>query len=181
MPAARSSRLFWRAARRLASSNCFSLAFTAAQCLEHYEFLLDRTAQRDNEEETTDDPRKLKPGASFLEGSKAPGFFQLLFSCFPFSLLSLSIGQTGSSLREHLKFILIHVNRVGPGAKMPRIMIKGGVWRNTEDEILKAAVMKYGKNQWSRIASLLHRKSAKQCKARWYGPYIVSSRSCSSD
>jgi len=47
-------------------------------------------------------------------------------------------------------------------------MIKGGIWRNTEDEILKAAVMKYGKNQWSRIASLLHRKSAKQCKARWY-------------
>ena len=49
-----------------------------------------------------------------------------------------------------------------------RIMIKGGVWKNTEDEILKAAVMKYGKNQWSRIASLLSRKSAKQCKARWY-------------
>jgi pre-mRNA-splicing factor CDC5/CEF1 len=51
---------------------------------------------------------------------------------------------------------------------MPRVMIKGGVWRNTEDEIMKAAVMKYGKNQWSRIASLLHRKSAKQCKARWF-------------
>lgn len=28
--------------------------------------------------------------------------------------------------------------------------------------------MKYGKNQWARIASLLVRKSAKQCKARWY-------------
>ncbi|VDD82820.1 unnamed protein product [Mesocestoides corti] len=28
--------------------------------------------------------------------------------------------------------------------------------------------MKYGKNQWARIASLLHRKSDKQCKARWY-------------
>ena len=26
--------------------------------------------------------------------------------------------------------------------KMPRVMIKGGVWRNTEDEIMKAAVMK---------------------------------------
>ncbi|OUC43697.1 Myb-like DNA-binding domain protein [Trichinella nativa] len=51
---------------------------------------------------------------------------------------------------------------------MVRVIIKGGVWRNTEDEILKAAVMKYGKNQWSRIASLLHRKSAKQCKARWF-------------
>lgn len=51
---------------------------------------------------------------------------------------------------------------------MPRIMIKGGIWKNTEDEILKAAVMKYGKNQWARIASLLHKKSAKQCKARWY-------------
>lgn len=47
-------------------------------------------------------------------------------------------------------------------------MIKGGVWKNTEDEILKAAVMKYGKNQWARISSLLVRKSAKQCKARWY-------------
>ena len=47
-------------------------------------------------------------------------------------------------------------------------MIKGGVWKNTEDEILKAAVMKYGKNQWSRISSLLVRKSAKQCKARWH-------------
>uniref|UniRef100_A0A8R1DZJ6 Cell division cycle 5-like protein n=1 Tax=Caenorhabditis japonica TaxID=281687 RepID=A0A8R1DZJ6_CAEJA len=51
---------------------------------------------------------------------------------------------------------------------MVRVIIKGGVWKNTEDEILKAAIMKYGKNQWSRIASLLHRKSAKQCKARWF-------------
>eukprot|EP01134_Creolimax_fragrantissima_P007395 CFRG7395T1 len=49
-----------------------------------------------------------------------------------------------------------------------RMIVKGGVWKNTEDEILKAAVMKYGKNQWARIASLLHRKTAKQCKARWY-------------
>lgn len=29
---------------------------------------------------------------------------------------------------------------------MVRIIIKGGVWRNTEDEILKAAISKYGKN-----------------------------------
>lgn len=28
--------------------------------------------------------------------------------------------------------------------------------------------MKYGLNQWARISSLLNRKSAKQCKARWY-------------
>lgn len=47
-------------------------------------------------------------------------------------------------------------------------MVKGGVWKNTEDEILKAAVMKYGKNNWARVASLMNRKSAKQCKARWY-------------
>ncbi|KAL8061728.1 hypothetical protein ABFX02_02G103800 [Erythranthe guttata] len=50
-----------------------------------------------------------------------------------------------------------------------RTMVKGGgVWKNTEDEILKAAVMKYGNNQWPRISSLLLRKSANQCKARWY-------------
>ena len=28
--------------------------------------------------------------------------------------------------------------------------------------------MKYGKNQWARISSLLVRKSPKQCKQRWY-------------
>lgn len=49
-----------------------------------------------------------------------------------------------------------------------RYLMKGGYWKNSEDEILKAAVMKYGLNQWSRISSLLARKSAKQCKARWY-------------
>ena len=47
-------------------------------------------------------------------------------------------------------------------------MVKGGIWKNIEDEILKSAVMKYGLNQWSRISSLLVRKSAKECKARWY-------------
>ncbi len=52
--------------------------------------------------------------------------------------------------------------------KMVRVIIKGGVWKNTEDEILKAAVMKYGKNQWARISSLLTRKTPKQCKARWF-------------
>jgi len=46
--------------------------------------------------------------------------------------------------------------------------VKGGIWKNTEDEILKAAVMKYGLNQWARISSLLVRKSASQCKSRWY-------------
>ncbi|KII88811.1 hypothetical protein PLICRDRAFT_42049 [Plicaturopsis crispa FD-325 SS-3] len=62
---------------------------------------------------------------------------------------------------------------------MVRIIIKGGaylgscLWRclltlNTEDEVLKAAIAKYGKNQWARISSLLVRKTPKQCKARWY-------------
>ncbi|CCX35413.1 putative Cell division control protein [Taphrina deformans PYCC 5710] len=47
-------------------------------------------------------------------------------------------------------------------------IVKGGVWTNVEDEILKAAISKYGKNQWARISSLLVRKTPKQCKARWY-------------
>lgn len=45
---------------------------------------------------------------------------------------------------------------------------RGGLWTNAEDEILKAAVSKYGLSQWSRCLSLLNRKTAKQCKARWY-------------
>lgn len=49
-----------------------------------------------------------------------------------------------------------------------RLQMKGGVWKNSEDEILKAAIMKYGLNQWSRVASLLPRKTAASCKSRWY-------------
>ncbi len=43
-----------------------------------------------------------------------------------------------------------------------------GTWSNVEDEVLKAAVMKYGKKQWPRVASLLHRRPADMCKARWF-------------
>ena len=49
-----------------------------------------------------------------------------------------------------------------------RIITKSSVWKNSEDEILKVSVMKYGKNNWPRVASLLNRKTAKQCKDRWY-------------
>ncbi|KAK2765678.1 Pre-mRNA-splicing factor cef1 [Arachnomyces sp. PD_36] len=46
-------------------------------------------------------------------------------------------------------------------------VVKGGVWTNVEDEILKSAVSKYGLQQWARVSSLLARKTPKQCKARW--------------
>jgi len=46
-------------------------------------------------------------------------------------------------------------------------VVKGGVWTNIEDEILKASISKYGLNQWARVSSLLARKTPKQCKARW--------------
>ncbi|KAI9799789.1 MAG: Pre-mRNA-splicing factor cef1 [Sarcosagium campestre] len=46
-------------------------------------------------------------------------------------------------------------------------VVKGGVWTSLEDEVMKSAVSKYGLNQWARVSSLLARKTAKQCKARW--------------
>lgn len=48
-----------------------------------------------------------------------------------------------------------------------KYMLKNNQWQNVEDEILKAAVMKYGFNQWDRIASLFPKKTTKQIKARW--------------
>lgn len=57
------------------------------------------------------------------------------------------------------------LNELTRDAKMP--VVKGGVWTNIEDEILKASVSKYGLNQWARVSSLLARKTPKQCKARW--------------
>lgn len=62
-----------------------------------------------------------------------------------------------------------HVAPPSPAWRLTMVrVVKGGVWKNTEDEILKAAVSKYGMNQWARISSLLVRKTPKQCKARWY-------------
>ncbi|QLL32657.1 hypothetical protein HG536_0D01790 [Torulaspora globosa] len=47
------------------------------------------------------------------------------------------------------------------------LYVKGGVWSNLEDQIVKAAIQKYGTHQWSKVASLLHKKTAKQCETRW--------------
>ncbi|KAG2300915.1 hypothetical protein Bca52824_037387 [Brassica carinata] len=58
-----------------------------------------------------------------------------------------------------------------------RNMRKGGSWKEGEDAILKAAVMEYGKYQWARVSSRLFRRSAKQCRSRWYqclDPFISS-------
>lgn len=49
----------------------------------------------------------------------------------------------------------------------PPIYVKGGAWTNAEDQILRAAVSKYGLTQWARVSSLLPKKTAKQAKARW--------------
>ena len=40
-------------------------------------------------------------------------------------------------------------------------------WRNSEDELLKAFVMKYGTNSWSRISCSLRYKTPNQCRERW--------------
>lgn len=47
------------------------------------------------------------------------------------------------------------------------LYVKGGVWSNLEDQIVKAAIQKYGTHQWSKIASLLQKKTARQCETRW--------------
>ena len=40
------------------------------------------------------------------------------------------------------------------------------IYLSMHNEIFKVAVMKYGANQWLYIASLLHKKRAKQVKAQ---------------
>ena len=47
-------------------------------------------------------------------------------------------------------------------------------WRNSEDELLKAFVMKYGTNSWSRISCTLRYKTPNQCRDRW-NEYIFPS------
>ncbi|ADM11036.1 uncharacterized protein Eint_020350 [Encephalitozoon intestinalis ATCC 50506] len=40
-------------------------------------------------------------------------------------------------------------------------------WTRTEDEVLKAGVMKYGINKWSKVSSMLPSKTPSQCRLRW--------------
>lgn len=40
-------------------------------------------------------------------------------------------------------------------------------WREIEDDIVKAGVMKYGTNKWSKISALLLGRTPRQCKERW--------------
>lgn len=40
-------------------------------------------------------------------------------------------------------------------------------WTKLEDKIIKAAVMKYGFNKWSKVASLLDGKTPEDCRNRW--------------
>ncbi|RAL65658.1 hypothetical protein DID88_005329 [Monilinia fructigena] len=78
---------------------------------------------------------------------------------------TLSIEYIGASMRLDANQRQGKTKSTTPRANMP--VVKGGVWTNIEDEILKASVSKYGLNQWARVSSLLARKTPKQCKARW--------------
>ncbi|ESL05847.1 hypothetical protein TRSC58_06489 [Trypanosoma rangeli SC58] len=50
---------------------------------------------------------------------------------------------------------------------MSRIRFKGGAWTNSEDEVLRASLTVYGLRNWERVASMLVRKTAAQCRERW--------------
>ncbi|EKG00042.1 hypothetical protein TCSYLVIO_009033 [Trypanosoma cruzi] len=50
---------------------------------------------------------------------------------------------------------------------MSRIRFKGGAWTNSEDEVLRASLTVYGLQNWERVASMLVRKTAAQCRERW--------------
>src|SRR3989338_11626788 len=40
-------------------------------------------------------------------------------------------------------------------------------WSNRQDEVLKAAVTKYGFQNWSRVSSMLPGRRAEECESRW--------------
>ncbi|ORC87775.1 putative cell division control protein [Trypanosoma theileri] len=50
---------------------------------------------------------------------------------------------------------------------MSRMRFKGGAWTNSEDEVLRASLSVYGLHNWERVASMLVRKTAAQCRERW--------------
>lgn len=50
---------------------------------------------------------------------------------------------------------------------MSKLHFKGGPWTNAEDQVLKAALAQYGLRDWERVASMLTKKTAAQCRERW--------------
>ncbi|ELU44661.1 CDC5 protein [Rhizoctonia solani AG-1 IA] len=80
-----------------------------------------------------------------------------------------SAGAPGVWVLSHVMFVVTHVDIATTNVhSLTWPWCASSLKENTEDEVLKAAIAKYGKNQWARISSLLVRKTPKQCKARWY-------------
>jgi hypothetical protein len=42
-----------------------------------------------------------------------------------------------------------------------------GIWQSEEDERLRKAVNDYGLNNWESVASVVHGRTATQCRERW--------------
>ncbi|KAL8746765.1 MAG: hypothetical protein Q9184_007698, partial [Pyrenodesmia sp. 2 TL-2023] len=96
------------------------------------------------------------------------GDFDELLSEAVFSFyfgVNIDLDPRQDDYQAYLFFLDSDSSLVDQAFDMP--VVKGGVWTNIEDEILKASVSKYGLNQWARVSSLLARKTPKQCKARW--------------
>ncbi|OHT16556.1 Myb-like DNA-binding domain containing protein [Tritrichomonas foetus] len=79
--------------------------------------------------------------------------------------MPIIIGQI--IIENYIFHITYHYQNPQSEQQRMKIFIRGGIWSNVEDQVLMAAFMKYGGNQWLRIASLLPRKTAQQVKARW--------------
>lgn len=88
--------------------------------------------------------------------------FYYPFTLYPLHLLCLSPFIT------LLYSLLPYFSSLFLSFLMAPIYVKGGTWTHVEDEILKAAISKYGLTQWARVLSLLPKKLAKQAKARWF-------------
>lgn len=52
-------------------------------------------------------------------------------------------------------------------------VVKGGVWTNIEDEVLKAAVSKYGLNQWARVSSYASPLPSRYFITNYLGYWLV--------
>lgn len=61
------------------------------------------------------------------------------------------------SVLSYLCVRCVHMN-----CRTMRMKYNGGVWKNTNDAIFKAAAMNHGKNQWRCVLSLLLRNYSKQ-------------------
>jgi hypothetical protein len=65
--------------------------------------------------------------------------------------------------------LILQMQRSGAvDARASPEFVARGTWNDSEDDLLKSAVARFGPKKWIEVAKLVPSRTAKQCRERWF-------------